>query len=156
MSKKPIRRPSLPQLDQKQIKRALLAAFALLLASAFIYALLPNPILVDVAVVSEGTLEVTVDEEGETRIREIYTVSAPIAGKVRRSPREVGDEVVLHFGQCLEYLAPVPIEVPQLDGRLAVDLGANHDDAVGLEPQVEVEGGPEAADEEQGTYKEHS
>jgi HlyD family secretion protein len=94
MSKKPIKRPGLPQLDQKQIKRALLAAFALLLASAFIYALLPNPILVDVAVVNEGTLEVTVDEEGETRIREIYTVSAPIAGKVRRSPREVGDVVV--------------------------------------------------------------
>jgi len=94
MAKKPTKRPTLPQFDQKQIKRALLAGFALLLFASLVYALLPSPILVDVAVIKRGPLEVTVDEEGETRIREIYTVSAPIAGKVRRSPREVGDKVV--------------------------------------------------------------
>ena len=98
--KKPPRPPSLRarfealEFDQAQIKRAALIGFGLLLLMGFVYALLPNPVLVDVANVSRGTLEVTVDEEGETRIREIYTVSAPIGGKVRRSPREVGDTVV--------------------------------------------------------------
>jgi HlyD family secretion protein len=38
-------------------------------------------------------MEVTVDDEAKTRVRHIYTVSAPIAGKVLRTSREVGDEV---------------------------------------------------------------
>jgi len=102
MAKKPTKRAPWTELgrkiwaniDQAQIKRALLAGFALLLFAGFVYALMPSPVLVDTAEITRGPLEVTVDEEGETRIREIYTVSAPIAGKVRRSPREVGDKVV--------------------------------------------------------------
>ena len=76
------------------IKRGVFALVALAIAAALVYALMPRPVLVDTATVSRGTLKVTVDEEGETRIREIYVVSAPIGGMVRRSPREVGDEVV--------------------------------------------------------------
>lgn len=75
------------------IKRALMAAFALLALAAFVYALTPKPVLIDTAVIERGPMKVTVDEEGETRIREIYVVSAPIAGKVLRSPREIGDVV---------------------------------------------------------------
>ncbi len=45
------------------------------------------------AAIKRGPLEVTVEDEGITRIREVYTVSAPIGGKMLRSPREVGDEV---------------------------------------------------------------
>jgi HlyD family secretion protein len=63
-------------------------------AGAIIWALWPQPVLVDLAAVSRGPLEVTVEDEGVTRIREVYTVSAPAAGKLLRSPREVGDEVV--------------------------------------------------------------
>ncbi|MCG8558422.1 MAG: HlyD family efflux transporter periplasmic adaptor subunit [Hyphomicrobiales bacterium] len=75
------------------IKRMLLAAFVLLTVMGFVYALMPKPVLVDVAEIGQGPLQVTVDEEGETRIREVYVVSAPIGGKVLRSPREVGDVV---------------------------------------------------------------
>lgn len=75
------------------IKRTLMIAFAALAVAAFIYALTPSPVLVDTATIERGPLKVTVDEEGETRIREIYVVSAPIAGKILRSPREVGDTV---------------------------------------------------------------
>ncbi len=53
----------------------------------------PGPIPVDLAVASRGPMEVTVDDEGKTRVRHIYTVSAPIAGKVLRTSREVGDQV---------------------------------------------------------------
>lgn len=62
----------------------------------------PRPIAVDLAIVAKGPMEVTVDDEAKTRIRHIYTVSAPIAGKVLRisSPSErhglsvhVGDHV---------------------------------------------------------------
>jgi HlyD family secretion protein len=41
-------------------------------------------------------MEVTVDDEGKTRVRHVYTVSAPIAGRALRisPPRHVGDEVI--------------------------------------------------------------
>src|SRR5215470_3485019 len=62
----------------------------------------PQPVLVDLAVVARGPMEVTVDDDGKTNVRHIYTVSAPIAGKVLRisqppgdpgPSRHVGDEV---------------------------------------------------------------
>ncbi len=81
-------------MNGKWIKRVLLLGLLLAIAAGFYYALAPKPILVDTAVISRNPLKVTVDEEGETRIREIYVVSAPIGGKVRRSPREVGDAAV--------------------------------------------------------------
>lgn len=77
------------------IKRALLVGLALLALAGFVYALMPQPVLVDTATIRNSALKVTVDEEGETRIREVYVVSAPIGGKVLRAPREVGDEVLM-------------------------------------------------------------
>ncbi len=54
----------------------------------------PQPIPVDVAVVTKGPMEVTVDDEAKTSVREVYTVSAPIAGKVLRTSRDSGDQVI--------------------------------------------------------------
>ena len=54
----------------------------------------PRPIGVDLSTVRAIPLTVTVDEEGKTRVRHIYTVSAPVAGKVLRTSRHVGDEVL--------------------------------------------------------------
>ena len=42
----------------------------------------PKPVAVDIALVSKGPMEVTIDEEAKTRVRHVYTVSAPVAGKV--------------------------------------------------------------------------
>ena len=52
-----------------------------------------NPLAVDLATIERGDLFVTVNEEGVTRIREIYTVSAPISGLVRRLSLREGDRV---------------------------------------------------------------
>ncbi len=54
----------------------------------------PRPIPVDIAVVTKGAMEVTVDDEAKTSVREIYTVSAPVSGRVLRTSREVGDQVI--------------------------------------------------------------
>ena len=51
----------------------------------------PQPVLVDVAVVMRGPMEVTVDDDGKTNVRHTYTVSAPIAGKVLRISQMPGD-----------------------------------------------------------------
>ena len=75
------------------VTRALLALLALFVASGFAWALWPKPIPVDVAAVSRGPLTVTVDEEGKTRIRHVYAVSAPITGQLQRLALQAGDKV---------------------------------------------------------------
>jgi len=62
-------------------------------AVALLFALRKAPVEVDVADVTRGRLAVTLDEEGETRVRERYVVSAPVAGRLRRIELEPGDPV---------------------------------------------------------------
>lgn len=66
----------------------------LLIVALTVVALRPQPVLVDVALVTRGPLQVTVDEDGLTRIKERYVVSTPIAGRLERISLEVGDAVV--------------------------------------------------------------
>jgi HlyD family secretion protein len=58
------------------------------------YAFMPQPQFVDFANVERGTLRVTVDEDGKTRIREKYVVSTPLAGRLLRIEMDPGDDVV--------------------------------------------------------------
>jgi HlyD family secretion protein len=58
-----------------------------------VYAMLPQPVGVDVATVSRGPLRVTVDEDGQTRIRERYVVSSPLSGQLWRIELDPGDVV---------------------------------------------------------------
>ncbi|MFC3165774.1 efflux RND transporter periplasmic adaptor subunit [Ciceribacter thiooxidans] len=71
-----------------------LAVLAMLAAGAVWFAW-PQPIAVDIALIARGPMEVSIEDEARTRVRHIYTVSAPIAGKVLRisPPLHVGDEV---------------------------------------------------------------
>lgn len=62
-------------------------------AAALLWALRPQAIGVDVAEVVTGPMVVAVEEEGRTRVREIYTVSAPISGRIQRTRLTVGDTV---------------------------------------------------------------
>jgi len=70
----------------------LIVAAGVIAAAA--WALWPKPVSVDVAEITRGPLEVTVEDEGVTRIREVYTVSSTLSGKVTRSPRKTGDAVI--------------------------------------------------------------
>ncbi|WP_262266433.1 efflux RND transporter periplasmic adaptor subunit [Microvirga yunnanensis] len=59
----------------------------------------PRPIPVDLARVTLGPMEVTVDDEARTRVRHVYTVSAPVAGKALRISHPAGrHETSLHVG----------------------------------------------------------
>ncbi len=54
----------------------------------------PQPLLVDLSVVTRGSMVLTVREDGKTRIREKYTVSSPLAGRLIRIDLDPGDAVV--------------------------------------------------------------
>lgn len=66
------------------IKRLLGLALFTLLAGGLVYALLPKPVPVDLAAATIAPLQVTVEEDGRTRIRDKFMVSAPLAGKLGR------------------------------------------------------------------------
>mgnify|MGYP007029185182 CR=1 FL=1 len=66
---------------------------ALLVAAVAAMALWPAPVPVDVMPSTRGPLSVTVDDEGETRVRHRYVVSAPLSGRVLRLELEPGDPV---------------------------------------------------------------
>jgi HlyD family secretion protein len=73
------------------------------------FALWPTPVEVDVATVSRGPLVVTVEEEGRTRVRDRFVVSAPVTGRVLRIELEPGDRV-----RRGDVVARVQAEVPSL------------------------------------------
>jgi len=59
----------------------------------------PRPLPVDLATVSKGPIDVTADDDGKTHVRHIYTVSAPVAGKVLRISHPMGEQgPSLHVG----------------------------------------------------------
>lgn len=75
-------------------RRWLWLVVALVAAALVLVALRPTKVEVDLATVERGTLLVTLDEEGETRVRERYVISAPVSGQVLRIEIEPGDSVV--------------------------------------------------------------
>ena len=68
----------------------------------------PSPMVVDVAEVRRGDVNVTVDEEGETRIRKRYVVSAPVDGRLERIKLDEGDRV--RKGDIIAQIDPLPLE----------------------------------------------
>jgi HlyD family secretion protein len=68
----------------------------------------PAPIPVDLAQVRRGNVQVTVDEEGETRIRNRFLVSAPVAGRLKRIQLNEGDRI--NKDSVLAQIDPLPLE----------------------------------------------
>lgn len=73
-----------------------LITFAVLLgaASALAWTFWPRPLPVETATIKTQDLMVSVEEEGKARIREVFSVSSPIAGHLLRVGLHAGDAVV--------------------------------------------------------------
>ncbi len=72
---------------------------------AIIYGFMPKPVPVDLVKVSRGPLKVTVEEEGKTRVKDRFVLSAPVAGFMRRIKLDVGDSV--QKGETLAEIEPL-------------------------------------------------
>jgi HlyD family secretion protein len=64
-----------------------------LLAGGLAYAFWPRPIPADFGTVTRGPMQVTVGDEGRTRVKDAFVVSAPLAGRLRRIELKAGDAV---------------------------------------------------------------
>ena len=75
------------------LRRGLPWLLVLALLVAIGYGLRPSPTVVEPARATVGPLRATVSEEGKTRIRQRYVVSAPVAGQLQRVPLKPGAEI---------------------------------------------------------------
>jgi HlyD family secretion protein len=73
---------------------AKIAAVVAIVAAIGFWAFRPSAVPADFGTVERGTLQVTVNEEGRTRVRDRFVVSAPLPGRLKRIELEPGDPVV--------------------------------------------------------------
>ncbi len=95
------------------IKRTVAAVVVLGVIALIVMAMMPKPVLVEVGRVTRGPMNVTVDEDGQTRVRQRYVITAPVAGHLERIALRAGDEV--EVGQVLARVTPTAS--PLLDSR---------------------------------------
>lgn len=69
--------------------------------------MIPSPVPVDVAAVSSGEMVVAVESEGVTRVRDLYVVAAPVAGRLKRIDLDEGD--VIREGTEITRIFPAPM-----------------------------------------------
>jgi HlyD family secretion protein len=113
-----------------------IGALTLILAGLVAAALWPQRIEVETAPVVSGPMEVTIDEEGEARVRERFTVSAPVAGRLLRIDLEPGDTVVA--GKTVVARLS-PATSPLLDARTQGESAAVVDAAAAAAEQALAE-----------------
>lgn len=119
---------------RKWIRRGLVALAVAAVVGLIVVAWIPNPVEVEVAEVTRGPLVVTVNEDGRTRVKDRYVVSAPITGNLARLDLEAGDPI--EEGQVLARLVPLP--PPLLDSRTRAQAKARVDAAVASRRQAQA------------------
>jgi HlyD family secretion protein len=82
----------------------LMGLAALLVLAGGVWVFLPDAVEVEVAALELGRFERSLQEDGKTRVRARYTVSAPLTGQLDRPPVRVGDRV--SAGQTLAVIRP--------------------------------------------------
>ncbi|MCB1614523.1 MAG: HlyD family efflux transporter periplasmic adaptor subunit [Pseudomonadales bacterium] len=93
---------------------------AIAVGFALFSGLRPAPVLVDTEQVKTGVFRATIDEEGVTRVKDRYRISAPVSGYLRRVDLDVGDRVIKN--QLLTELEPLRSDV--LDPRRRAEAEA--------------------------------
>ena len=98
-----------------------LGGVVLLCLIGFYLAFREKPVLVDMALIQKGPMTVTIREEGETRVKEIYVVSSPISGHLDRTNLDEGEPVTSNQ----TVIASIhPLDPPFIDERQYLELTA--------------------------------
>jgi HlyD family secretion protein len=78
---------------KKAIKRIVNVLVLLAVAGGVAYVFRPQPLVVDTATVTQGPMQVAIDEDGQTRAHDRFTLAAPVAGILSRITLREGDRV---------------------------------------------------------------
>jgi HlyD family secretion protein len=98
-----------------------IVAIVIVLALVGYWAFRPRPVPADFGAVERGSLQVTVEDEGRTRVRDRFVVSAPVPGRMQRIELEPGDAVTAGETVLARFL---PTDPALLDVRTRGELEA--------------------------------
>ena len=87
-----------------------------------VWAFAPRPLPVDTAGVTTGRFEQSIEEDGQSRLKERYTVSAPVTARLMRIALREGDPV--RTGDAVAVLLPVMSAL--VDERSSREAEARH------------------------------
>jgi HlyD family secretion protein len=91
-------------MDRVWLRRGYWILAGVIAAGLLVWAFAPRPVEVEIVAVTRGPFRKTVDEDGKTRVRDRYVVSAPVPGRLLRVDLKAGTQVVP--GTLLARLAP--------------------------------------------------
>ncbi len=86
-------------------RRIFVTSIIVIILIFLVYGFLPKTQEVDIVPVKRGPLQITIEEEGRTRLKDRFTISTPTAGYLRRIHAKVGD--VVKRGQVVAVLEPL-------------------------------------------------
>ncbi len=89
-------------------------AIGVLIVIALTYLFKPRPVITDIGQLSKNSFRLSISEEGKTRVHDIYVLSAPVTGYLRRIEADVGDTVTMSDTVVAEI---EPIDPTLLDPR---------------------------------------
>src|SRR5512143_2005083 len=112
------------------------APLGLALVLALLWLFRPAAVPVDLVKVERGPLTDSVSDEGETRVRDMYVVTAPVPGRMRRIELEAGDSVAAD--QTVIALIE-PSDPSFLDVRSAAEARASLDAAAAARQHAEAQ-----------------
>ena len=92
---------------KKTLRRVLWPIATIVIGAIVAFALMPSRLLVEVGRVDTGPLQVTIDQEGETRAHDRFIMSAPVPGRLLRVELEDGDAV--KRGEIIARIDPLPL-----------------------------------------------
>jgi HlyD family secretion protein len=104
----------------RNVRQGLLGLVLVAAAVGTLFALRPQPVPIDVGRATRGPLVVAIEEDGMTRVKDRFVVSAPVTGSLSRLGLEPGDAV--KEGDPLAEIAPTLS--PLLDERTRAEAEA--------------------------------
>jgi HlyD family secretion protein len=113
------------KLTRKNFFVIALGALTLLI---LIFIFRPSPVIVEVGLVTRGSLQVTVEEDGQTRVHDRFVLVAPVSGSLARIQFDEGDSVKI--GQVVAVLTAQsidPAERQELNARLKAAEALNRE-----------------------------
>lgn len=108
-------------MSPRRTRQLIVVLVVLVIGFVIVRAFQPTPILVDVSEIQRRTLQVTVDDDGITRVCERYRVSAPLDGRLVRVTLEPGDPVEAGVTIVAEF---EPLLAPLLSRRARAEAEA--------------------------------
>jgi len=125
-------------------------AACLVVAGFLAWSFAPRPVPADMAEVTRGTMTVYVRDEGYTRVREAYTVSAPLGGRLLRVEIKAGDHV--EAGQGVASILPSDPALLDSRSRSEAEAALRSAEALLGFARAELERLQAEADYAQGEY----